>query len=240
MRQDGDSWYSTKVDGTRDSIGQENISILVRIVDENCAACERLLVMATSEKGDADVLTGVIMDELTSAGLSTDKILSQVYGASLMSVKHGGVPKLLQNKLDRDVPFIHCFNHQLHLVVVHAMSSEAAVQDCLGVCNMLYNFIRKPTVAMLCKGETLKRLLDQRWTGHLAAVKVVVKSFHDIHITDRGGEHRRPRSGGARRGHGAAPCHYAAQFSLRRCGLVHCGDTCEQRFRLREETAHRK
>ena len=45
---------------------------------------------------------------------------------------------------------------------------------------MLYNFIRKPTLAVLYKGETLKRLLDQRWTGHLATVKVVVKSFHDI------------------------------------------------------------
>ncbi|KAL7381763.1 hypothetical protein ABVT39_010907 [Epinephelus coioides] len=45
---------------------------------------------------------------------------------------------------------------------------------------MLYNFIRKPTVAILYKGETLKRLLDQRWTGHLATVKVVVKSFHNI------------------------------------------------------------
>ena len=29
--------------------------------------------MATSEKGDAEALTGVIIDELTSAGLSTDK-----------------------------------------------------------------------------------------------------------------------------------------------------------------------
>lgn len=30
--------------------------------------------MATSEKGDAEALTGVIIDKLTSAGLSTDKI----------------------------------------------------------------------------------------------------------------------------------------------------------------------
>ncbi len=180
VRQVGDSWYSIKVDGTRDPIGQENIYIVVRFVDENYAACERLLVMATSEKGDAEALTSVIIDELTSAGLSTNKILSQVYGTSLMSGRHGGVQKLLKNKLDRNIPYIHCFNHQLHLVVVHAMSSEAAVQDFFGVCNMLYNFIRKPTIAMLYKGETLKRLLDQRWTGHLAMVKVVVKSFHDI------------------------------------------------------------
>ncbi|XP_045075725.1 uncharacterized protein LOC123489869 [Coregonus clupeaformis] len=97
-----------------------------------------------------------------------------------MSGRHGGVQKLLQNKLDRNIPYIHCFNHQLHLVVIHAMSSEAAVDDFFGVCNMLYNFIRKPTVAILYKGDTLKRLLNQRWTGHLATVKVVVKSFHDI------------------------------------------------------------
>lgn len=45
---------------------------------------------------------------------------------------------------------------------------------------MLYNFIRKPTAVMLYKGRTLKPLLDQRWTGHLATVKVVVKSFDDI------------------------------------------------------------
>ena len=35
-------------------------------------------------------------------------------------------------------------------------------------------------MAVLYKGKTLKRLLDQRWTGHLATVKVVVKSFYDI------------------------------------------------------------
>jgi hypothetical protein len=75
VRQVGDSWYSIKVDGTRHPLGQENISVIVRFVDENygVCVCERLLVMATSEKGDAEALTGVIIDELTSAGLSTDK-----------------------------------------------------------------------------------------------------------------------------------------------------------------------
>ncbi|KAG5830956.1 hypothetical protein ANANG_G00298760 [Anguilla anguilla] len=46
---------------------------------------------------------------------------------------------------------------------------------------MLYKFIRKPTVAIQYKGKTLKRLLDQRWTGHLATVNVVVKSFPNIY-----------------------------------------------------------
>lgn len=44
----------------------------------------------------------------------------------------------------------------------------------------LYKFIKKPTVAVHYKGDTLKRLLEQRWTGHLATVTVVLKSFDDI------------------------------------------------------------
>ena len=73
VRQVGDSWYSIKVGGKWDPLGQENISVVARFVAENYGVCERLLVMATSEKGDAEALTGVIIDELTSAGLSTDK-----------------------------------------------------------------------------------------------------------------------------------------------------------------------
>ncbi len=46
------------------------------------------------------------------------------------------------------------------------------------VCNALYKFLRKPTVAAQYKGEKLKRLLHQRRTGHLDTVSVVLKS-HD-------------------------------------------------------------
>ena len=101
-------------------------------------------------------------------------------GASVMSGKHGGVQKLLQEELKREIPYVHCFNHQLHLVVVQAMSAEQPVIDFFSVCNLLYKFIRRPTVACHYIGETLKRLLDQRWTGHLATVQVISKAHENI------------------------------------------------------------
>ncbi|KAL0151861.1 hypothetical protein M9458_052862, partial [Cirrhinus mrigala] len=120
----------------------------------------------------------MVLEELADVGLDMGKILSQCYdGASVMSGR-GGMQKLIQNKLNREVPYIHCFNHQLHLVIVHAVSSESAVEDFFDVCNALYKFLRKPTVAAQYKGQKLKRLLDQRWTGHLDTVSVVLKS-HD-------------------------------------------------------------
>ncbi len=97
-----------------------------------------------------------------------------------MSGKHGGVQKLLQEELKREIPYVQCFYHQLHLVVVQAMSAEPPITDFFSVCNLLYKFVRKLTVAVHHKGETLKLLLDQRWTGHLATVQLIRKSRDDI------------------------------------------------------------
>ena len=90
------------------------------------------------------------------------------------------VQRLLQEKVGREIPYVHCLNHQLYLVVVHALSAEKSIQDFFSICNALYNFCRKPTVALQYRGDRLKRLLDQRWTGHLATVAVIVSSFKDI------------------------------------------------------------
>jgi hypothetical protein len=97
-----------------------------------------------------------------------------------MSGRRGGVQQILQERLGREIPYVQCLNHQLHLVVVFVMSAEAAVKDFFEVCNSLYKFFRKPTVAMHYTGKHLKRLLEQRWTGHLAIVSVILKSFDDI------------------------------------------------------------
>uniref|UniRef100_A0A671QMD9 DUF4371 domain-containing protein n=1 Tax=Sinocyclocheilus anshuiensis TaxID=1608454 RepID=A0A671QMD9_9TELE len=167
VKEIGDSWFTVKVDGTRDPTGMENVSIVVRYFDETTMdVTERLLVMTTANSGDAPTITNIILSELTKAGLNTSKILSQVYdGAAVMAGKCGGVQRLLQEKVGREIPYVHCLNHQLHLVLVHALSAEQAIQDFFRICNALYNFFRKPTVALQYKGDRLKRLLDQRWTA---------------------------------------------------------------------------
>ncbi|CAJ1057873.1 uncharacterized protein LOC128440739 [Xyrichtys novacula] len=178
----GDVWYTLKVDGTKDPTGCENISIVLRFVDKSDNSVkERLISMPTSKHCDAKSLTQLVLSHLEDIGLNTGKILSQCYdGASVMSGVNGGMQKLIQEELQREVPYVHCFNHQLHLVVVNAMSSDNKLENFFGVCNSLYKFFRKPTVAAVYTGEKLKRLLEQRWTGHLATVKVIMNSCDDI------------------------------------------------------------
>ncbi len=58
--------------------------------------------------------------------------------------------------------------------------AEAAVMDFFNVCNALYKYCKKPTIAVHYKGERLKRLLEQRWTGHLATVTVILNNIKEI------------------------------------------------------------
>ena len=65
------SWYAIKVDGTKDPTGVENISIIIRFFNEHplkVAYC--LLVLSSTDLGDAKSITDVILVELTKAGLT--------------------------------------------------------------------------------------------------------------------------------------------------------------------------
>jgi len=130
VQEVGDSGFTLKVDGTRDSTGVENISIVLRFLNEDTkVVAERLFSLATSSSCDPQALTEVICSELDIAGLATSKILSQVYdGAAVISGKHGWVQRLPQKREGREIPYVHHMNHQLHIVVVHALSEEQAVQ----------------------------------------------------------------------------------------------------------------
>ncbi|KAK0131577.1 hypothetical protein N1851_033753 [Merluccius polli] len=166
----GESWFTLKVDGTKDPTGSENVSIVVCYMGKDYKMQERLLSMQTTDKCDAQSLTNVVLDELSNAGLDANKILSQCYdGASVMSGREGGIQKLIQNKLNRIAL------HPLFQPPI-AFGDQRAVGFFFGVCNSLYTFLKKPTVATQYKGQKLKRLLDQRWTGHLDTVSVVLKS----------------------------------------------------------------
>ena len=128
---------------------------------------ESLVAMATTKEIDAKSLTNVIFNALEDCGLDPNRILSQYYdGASVMSGKDGGVQKLVQEKLGKYVPYVHCFNHQLHLVVTNAIGKHAEVERFFAVCSNLSKFMRRPKVSRLYEGTRLKGLLDQRWIEH--------------------------------------------------------------------------
>jgi len=122
-----------------------------------------------------------ILTTVSDGGLEPSHILAQCYdGASVMSGKKGGVQSLVSKALHKYVPYVHCFNHQLHLVVVHAVSLQPEFKQYFEVCDMMYNFLRRPTLTRLYEGNKLKRLLEQRWSGHLATTTAILHNYDAI------------------------------------------------------------
>ncbi|XP_013781909.1 uncharacterized protein LOC106466207 [Limulus polyphemus] len=177
----GDKKYTIKVDETRDKCNRENLYLCVRYLQDGNIV-EHLLAVIQVSSFDAHSLIVSIIAILQEHSCSLENVLSQCYdGASGMSGRSGGVQKLLQERLCQSVPYVHFLNHQLHLVVVHTISAaDVNVDAFFGTCNILYNFIHKPTVSVHYTGQALKRLLEHRWTGHLATVKVITGSYKAI------------------------------------------------------------
>lgn len=172
--------FTLLADGTRNKANVENIACAVRYVNDGVPK-ESLLVIKSTEKLDAKALTDVLLDSLDELEVDTSKMLSQCYdGASSMSGDRGGVQRLIQNTLHREIPYVHCNNHKLHLVVIDLVSSSPQLSEFFDQLKLLSKFFSKFKVDKTYKGHALKRVLDTRWSGHYDATVAVVDNFDAI------------------------------------------------------------
>jgi len=88
-----------------------------------------------------------------------------------MSAQHGGVQALIGQHVKCDVPYIHCLNHKLHLVVVHVWNCLPLVCENFGICNFLSKLLSTSKVFVIYKkffSGAMARLMEQRWSGPVA------------------------------------------------------------------------
>lgn len=176
-------YFTILVDGTKDKNGCEIISIAVRYV-KNGKPHETLLDFQTCDDLSAEASADVILSTLRANGLDEDKMISQCYdGASVMSGDKGGVQTVIQRELKRLIPYVHCFNHRLHLVIIHSIERVPMAKDFCGQLKLLNNFFSRFKVKHLYEGKTISRLLDTRWTGHLKATQSVFENYDEIVAT---------------------------------------------------------
>lgn len=163
-----------KSDGTRDRCNIENLSVIIRFV-RNSIPEEHLIGLIELNQLDAEYVCDQILSNLSDLGYNGDNLVSQCYdGASVMSGVRGGVQALLQNKVGKDIPYVHCYNHQLHLAVVHAMHAEPVAKKFFDWSSSLNTFCHRHYVANRYSTPTLKRLLEIRWTSHYDVTKSIV------------------------------------------------------------------
>ena len=111
-----------------------------------------------------------------------------------MSGHQDGLQAIVQKTLGRTVPYVYCFNHRLHLVVIDSISSVTLFSQYFDQCRMFYNFFRRPTVSEKYCGTHLHRLMEHKWSSHLNTTKSIVKNFSAIvevlHVISSDSSHR--------------------------------------------------
>ncbi|KAF4115249.1 hypothetical protein G5714_002738 [Onychostoma macrolepis] len=108
---------------------------------------------------------------------STDKIVSQCYdGACTMSGIRGWLQALLQKKLGRKTPYMHCYNHQLHLAVVHATQAEPCAGTFFDLSSALHSLFHRQYVIHNYDVPCFKRLE----TSHYDVKKCLVDSKEGV------------------------------------------------------------
>lgn len=123
----------------------------------------------------------MIIDQITEYDIVVAKIICQCYdGAFVMSGEHGGVQKLLQEFFNRRIPYIHCFNHRLHLVVIAVVSEVQCCRLFVDQVRLLHNFFNRFKVRREYEGTNIPRLIEIRWSGHLRAIKTIAQNHHEL------------------------------------------------------------
>lgn len=173
-------YFTLFVDGTKDRNGVECLSIGVRYILDG-KPYESVLGMELCEDLSAYGISIVILESLKSYGVNTDKMLSQCYdGAFVMSGHQGGVQTILQEHFKRFIPYVHCFSHRLHLVIIEAVKNINLVDIFFNQTKMIHNFFKLYKVKKYYEGTPLKKLITTRWEGHLKSTTAIFENYKEI------------------------------------------------------------
>ncbi|KAK9677030.1 hypothetical protein RND81_11G117300 [Saponaria officinalis] len=160
----GEKFFSILIDEARDSSVKEQMAIIVRYVS-NGVVMERFLgVVHVIDTTTLSLKSGVV-EFFTKHGLSISKLRGQGYdGASNMRGELNGLKTLILNE-NPCARYIHCFAHQLQLVVVAVSQSIQFVSDFFEYFSMITNMV----------GASCKRKDEFRQKQHECMVEKLEK-----------------------------------------------------------------
>lgn len=216
----GDKFFSLLIDEARDKSIKEQMAVVLRYVNKFGEVVERFLGVVHVSDTTAQSLKNGIEDFFAKNGLSLSRLRGQGYdGASNMRGELSGLKTLIlsENPCAR---YIHCFAHQLQLVVVAVAEGNSYVSNFFDYVSLIVNLVgasckRKDAlrqkqhdhlVESLEKGEsssgkgkhqekTLTRPGDTRWGSHYKTIIRLLSLWNSVievlaNINDDGSERK--------------------------------------------------
>ncbi|KAG8634293.1 hypothetical protein MANES_17G023647v8 [Manihot esculenta] len=181
----GEKKFTLLVDEARDCSVKEQMSLVLRFVNDKGMVLERFLGLVHVNETSAKVLKNAIDTFFAKHDLSLAKLRGQGYdGAANMSGEFNGLKTLIL-KENKNAHYIHCFAHQLQLVVVTASHESESVVNTIGASCKRKDYLREihneEVLNQVEMGEistgrgqnqeiSLARPGDTRWGSHYTTI----------------------------------------------------------------------
>ncbi|XP_062222594.1 uncharacterized protein LOC133921645 isoform X2 [Phragmites australis] len=198
----GGDVFCLLVDESADISDKEQMAVVLRYVDKCGILKERLIGIVHVKETSASCLKFGIDYLFTKYGLSLKQIRGQGYdGASNMRGEFNGLRALIMRE-NNSAYYIHCFAHQLQLVIVAVAKKNDDISDFFDMISLLLNVVgasckRKDMIresqqervkkgigsGQICSGtglnqeQSLQRAGDTRWCSHYKTLKSINSLF---------------------------------------------------------------
>lgn len=186
--------FSISVETTFDISRQEQVSFIVRYVDEsNGMIYERLLAMSSTASTKSETLFNIFKEVFNKTCLNWKKhLIGQSYdGAANMRGEYNGLQFKIKNENPHAI-YIWCWAHRLNLVVEQGVASCLEAVDFFGILGKVFDFIcsSKNRVFLFEKNQKirnpkspvrrLKRVTTTRWSSHSTALGTILLTWESL------------------------------------------------------------
>ncbi|KAH9792980.1 TTF-type domain-containing protein [Citrus sinensis] len=139
IRDVGDALFSVLIDESRDASMKEQMAVVLQYVDKNGSVIECFIGLKHVTSTTAISLKEALDQLFSKHGLSISRLRGQGYdGASNMQGEFNGLRTLIMNE-NECAYYIHCFAHQLQLVIVAVAKKHDQVNSFLNVAANVVN-----------------------------------------------------------------------------------------------------
>lgn len=185
--------YAILVDETRDVSNKEQLTLIIRWVDNEFEIHEDFVGFMSMDKVDSESLTGAIKDVLVRCMLPLSNCRGQGYdGASAMMGKFTGVAARIRKEVPSAVA-VHCLAHCLDLclqeVVRRVRLARQALDAAREIIKVITSSPKRGALFAMFKAESspggpgLRPLCPTRWTVRNVAIGALLRNYQSAYET---------------------------------------------------------
>ncbi|XP_062243198.1 zinc finger MYM-type protein 1-like [Platichthys flesus] len=180
------SFVAIQADETTDVSTQTQMVMVLRYIDGSHAVQERFFEFVPLSSSTADSIATAIMERLNSLFTEEErgKLIAQAYdGANVMRGEKAGVQQKVREHY-KNAHYLHCYAHQLNLIMQQATSQVPAVRvffsDLNGISSFFSRSPKRTTILDQVVARRLPRASATRWNFNSRVVNTVYENLNDL------------------------------------------------------------